>query len=290
MTAPSVIAGGLIFPEAPRWYDGRLWLSDIHAHKVLRLRDDSTWEVMGEIDGRPSGIGFLPDGTPIVTSLIDRCVFRLDDGVATVYADLTGIAGDFINDMVVDGEGRAYVGSRHPESTLEAPADTVILVDPDTREGRIVARGLSRPNGSVVTPDGSTLVVAETLMGRLTAFDIEPDGSLSGARTYARVAGEHADGICLDAEGGVWFGSPEQHRFVRVLEGGEVTDKVEVPGRWCVAPALGGPDRRTLYMLTTDTTLENMEWVGLDRTRGPQSKSEGRVEALTVDVPGAGWP
>ena len=286
---PRIVLGGLVFPEAPRWHDGRLWLSDIHAHRVMRLEADNTWTVVAELGDRPSGLGFLPDGTPLVVSLIDRRLLRLDGGRASVYADVSPLAGDFINDMVVDGEGRAYVGNRNPGSSPQNPIDTLILVQPDGRVQQ-VADGLSAPNGMVVTPDGATLIVAETLLGRLTAFEIGPSGTLSGRRTFAQVEGQHADGICLDAEGAVWIGSPGHGLFLRVREGGEVAASVSVGDRWAVAPALGGAGRGTLYLLTAKTTLANFEYLGLDRSRDSASQSEGRVEAVDVSVPGAGWP
>jgi sugar lactone lactonase YvrE len=286
---PRVVGVGLVFPEGPRWHDGRLWLSDIHAHRVMRLEADGTWTVVAELADRPSGLGFLPDGTPLVVSLLDRCLLRLDGKAASVYADLSSLAGDFINDMVVDGEGRAYVGNRNPGSRPDHPIDTLILVQPDGQV-RQVADGLSSPNGMVVTPDGGTLIVAETLVGRLVAFDIGPSGTLSGRRTFAQLADQHADGICLDADGAVWVGSPGHGLFLRVHEGGKVSDSVSVGDWWAVAPALGGADRRTLFMVTAKTTRANFDYLGSDRSRDAVSHSEGRVLAAEVTTAGAGWP
>jgi sugar lactone lactonase YvrE len=283
------VRGGLVFPEAPRWHDQRLWLSDIHAHRVLRLEADNRWSVVAELDDRPSGLGFLPDGTPLVVSVLDHRLLRLDGGAAHPYADLRPLAGDFVNDMVVDGEGRAYVGNRNPGSSPQNPVDTLLLVQPDGRVQQVADR-LSSPNGMVVTPDGGTLIVAETLIGRLLAFEIGPSGRLSGRHTFARVDGRHADGICLDADGAVWIGSPGHGVFLRVHEGGRVSDSVSVGDRWAVAPALGGAGRRTLFMLTTRTTLANLDELHFDRRRDAGSRSEGRVEAVEVSVPGAGWP
>jgi sugar lactone lactonase YvrE len=255
----------------------------------MRLEADNTWTIVAELRDRPSGLGFLPDGTPLVVSLIDRYLLRIDDGEASVYADLRSVTGDFINDMVVDGEGRAYIGNRNPGSSPENPIDTLILVQPDGQV-RQIAAGLSSPNGTVVTPDGGTLIVAETVASRLVAFDIGPSGALSGRRIFAQLDGKHTDGICLDAEGAVWVGSPGHGVFLRVLEGGEVTDSISVGDRWAVAPALGGPGRRTLFMLTAKTNIDNFTYLGFDRTRDADSKSEGRVEIAEVPVAGAGWP
>jgi sugar lactone lactonase YvrE len=266
-----------------------LWLSDIHAHRVMRLEPDNSWTTVAELDDRPSGLGFLPDGTPLVVSVLDHRLLRLDDGAARPYADLSPLAGDFVNDMVVDGEGRAYVGNRNPGSSPQTPADTLLLVQPDGQVQQ-VADGLSAPNGMAVTPDGRTLIVAETLLGRLLAFEIGPAGTLSRRHTFAQVDGRHADGICLDAEGAVWIGSPGHGLFLRVHEGGEVSDSVSVGDRWGVAPALGGTDRRTLFMLTTKTSLANLDELAFDRSRDAGSRSDGRVEAVEVSVPGAGWP
>jgi sugar lactone lactonase YvrE len=172
----------LVFPEAPRWHDGRLWLPDIHAHRVMRLEADNAWTVIAQLDDRPSGLGFLPDGTPLVVSLLDRRLLRLEGGRPSLHADLSDLAGDFINDMVVDGEGRAYVGNRNPGSTPENPVDTLILVQPDGHSEQVADR-LSAPNRMAVTPDGGTLILAETLIGRLSAFAIGPSGTLSARRT-----------------------------------------------------------------------------------------------------------
>jgi sugar lactone lactonase YvrE len=286
---PRIVGGGLVFPEAPRWHDHRLWLSDIHAHRVMRLEADNSWSVVAELGDRPSGLGFLPDGTLLVVSLLDRRLLRLVDGRPEQHADLSPLAGDFINDMVVDGEGRAYVGNRNPGSTPQRPIDTLLLVQPDGRVQQ-VADSLSAPNGMVVTPDGGTLIVAETLNGRLLAFEISASGMLSRRRTFAHVGGQHADGICLDADGAIWVGSPGHGLFLRVHEGGDVSDSVSVGDRWAVAPMLGGADRRTLFMLTSKTTTANLERLGLDRDLDGGSQSSGRVEAVEVSVPGAGWP
>jgi sugar lactone lactonase YvrE len=283
------LAGGFVFPEAARWHDGRWWLSDIHTHQVLTVDATGAVTPVATLGDRVSGLGFLPDGTPLVVSMLDRRLLALTADGPRVHADLANHCDWFCNDMVVDGAGRAYVGARNHGGGATAPKDAVLLVQPDGHVA-VGAPGMQSPNGSVVTPDGTTLIVAETSQARLTAFTIAPDGTLGHRRVFASVPGLHPDGTCLDRDGAVWFGSPITQEFVRVHAGGRISDRIPAPGVWAVSGALGGPDRRTFFAITMDNSVENIERVGDDRTADVTSTSTGAVSTCPVDVPGAGWP
>jgi sugar lactone lactonase YvrE len=272
---------GLAFPEGPRWRDGRLWFSDMHAHEVVAMAPDGARETVFKADGAVSGLGWLPDGRMLVVSMEDRRLLRIEpDGRAVTHADLSEIATGHCNDMVVDAAGRAYVGNfGFPLGSGERRTAKMARVDPD---GSVVAAAdeLMFPNGAMITPDGKTLIVGETFAGRMTAFDIAADGALSNRRVWAQLP-ERAvpDGACLDAEGAVWIASPSTNDVIRLAEGGEVLERITAD-RGCFACMLGGADRRTLYVLTAR---------GSDPTASAAVRT-GRIEAVEVDVAGAGLP
>ena len=272
-----VLLDGLDFPEGPRWRDGKLWFSDMHAHWVMTVDLAGQAERIVEVPQRPSGLGWLPDGRLLIVSMQDRRLLVMDGGLSEL-ADLNPHTTGDINDMVVDGQGRAYIGNFGGELSDPQPT-TLVLVEPDG-EARVVAEGLVFPNGTVITPDGRTLIVAETFANRLSAFDIAEDGSLSNRRVWAELGDGVPDGICLDAEGAVWVASPFTNNFRRVREGGEVVDTVSVAPKLAIACMLGGEDRRTLFLLTAETTIEELA----------QGISKGWIETAQVEVPGAGWP
>jgi sugar lactone lactonase YvrE len=277
----TLLAQGFGFVEGPRWHDGRLVFSDMTSRQVLTVDLDGHLEEVCVVDGRPSGIGWLPDGRMLVVSMNDRRVVRLEnDGTLVEHADLSGLASAPCNDMVVDGRGNAYVGNPgydmgHPPSPLP-PAELVLVRADGSAE--VVDREVMFPNGPAVTPDGSTLIVAETMGQRLTAFDIGADGTLGNRRVWAALPRRSPDGIALDAEGAVWFADASGAACVRVREGGEVTDVVET-GRGCFACALGGPDGTTLFLLTAE---------GFDRES--IHKRNAAIETVEVAVPGAEPP
>lgn len=281
MTPPEILLDGLIFLEGPRWYDGKLWFSDMFAGQVRTVDLSGNTDVVAEVAERPSGLGFLPDGRLLIVSMQNGQLLRLDRTGLTTVADLSGLAVGSPNDMVVDTHGRAYIG--HFGYNLfggeEPRPASLLLVTPDGQV-REVADGLEFPNGTVISPDGKTLIVAETFGRRLTAFSIAADGGLSERRVFAQFDEETPDGICLDARGGVWVSSFESGEFVRVEDGGTITDRIPVPGKRAVACALGGPQRQTLFLLTAETTLEDLA----------QGQSIGRIETVRVDTPGAGLP
>ena len=290
MTTARVLAGGLHFGEAPRWHDGVLWFSDFFDYAVKTVDLDGHIAVKLSIADRPSGLGWMPDGSMLIVSMTARALLRLDHGRLALHADLSGIATFHCNDMVVDAKGRAYVGNfgfdldtNEINGTLgEVLAThggaTIARVDPDGSV-HAAADGLMFPNGTVITPDGRTMIVAESFADRLTAYDIDDDGSLSNRRLWADLGGRKPDGICLDADGAVWVANPVINECFRVAEGGDILDVIETDNR-CFACMLGGPDRRTLFMLTSRYSLA-IE-AAVHRT--------GNVLIADIDVPGAGLP
>ena len=277
----TVVLDGLAFPEGPRWHDGRLWFSDQHDKRVVAMKPNGDAETIVEVPQQPSGLGWMPDGDMLVVSMLDRRVLRLRDGGLVDHADLSALAPGSCNDMVVGAEGRAYVGNFGFDMYAGAkPAETcVIAVEPDGRAD-VAADGLGFPNGSVITPDGSTLLVGESMAARISAFDIAPGGTLSNRRTWAKLEGATVDGMCLDAEGMIWAACPFTGRVLRIREGGDVVDEVTGTHPGAFACMLGGDDRTTLYLCTAPTHVP-------EEARAAHG---GRIEALQVEVPGAGRP
>ena len=275
--------GGLGFGESPRWHGGRLWLSDMEDGKVLAVAPDGSVESSFDVAGTPSGIGWLPDGRMLVVSMARRSVLVVGDtgeDEPAVHAELSAFVGGDCNELVVDGSGRAYVGNvgfDHHVLPFAPEPTRLVLVEPDGT-ARPVGGEILVPNGTVVTPGGETLILAETLSNRLTAFAIEPDGSLAGQRIFAELPGRLPDGICLDAEGGVWIADSASTSCVRVVEGGAIADEVDA-GRPCFACMLGGESGSTLFVVTAD---------GYDAES--KSRHTGAVERVEVRVPRAGWP
>jgi len=282
---PGVLAAQLMFPEAPRWHEGKLWFTDQHAQQVLTVNLAGDVAVVAATDDLPGGLGWLTDGSLAVVAMTRRQILRLTADGLELYADLSDLASFHCNDMLIDAHGRAYVGNfgydLHGGAAI-APAE-LILVAVDGH-ARVVAEDLVFPNGMVIAPnggppDGSTLIVAETFASRLTAFDIDADGSLGNRRTWAELGAAVPDGICLDADGAVWVASPATAEVMRVHEGGAVSARVQTIGA-PYACMLGGPERRTLFMMTSETD---------DPIEAKRLKS-GRVEVTGATVPGAGLP
>lgn len=287
----STVATGIYFGEGPRWHEGKLWFSDFYAHAVKTLDPQGHVDTVFAIpDDRPSGLGWLPDGRLLFVSMLARKVMRREpNGRIVVHADLSGVAEYHCNDMVVDATGRAYVGNfgfdldeavqtETVAQLLHERTATLCRVDPDGSV-HAAATGLKFPNGSVITPDGRTLIVGETLGQTLTAFTIAPDGSLHDRRIWADLGGRAPDGICLDADGNVWVANPIAPECFLVAEDGGVIDVVDT-GDPCFACMLGGDDGRTLYCLTAPTGL------AIKACQAPL----GAIHAVRVDVPHAGLP
>jgi len=276
----STLLDGLLFPEGPRWHEDKLWFSDMQLHQVMTVDLDGNSEIIVEVAASPSGLGWLPDGRLLVVSMLDRRLLRLDPEGLTKVADLFDLASYHCNDMVVDAQGRAYIGNFGFDlaaNTGLKPAE-IIMVMPDGG-AQIVAEDVFFPNGTVITPDGKTLIVAETYANCLTAFDIEPDGTLSNRRVWASLEGKFPDGICLDVEGAIWVTAPHPGEVIRVQEGGHITHRVEVSTQ-PYACMLGGSDRRTLFVCTAGSS--NPEEI--------HAAPNGKIEIVEVDVPGAGLP
>lgn len=281
MTTPKVVAEGLSFPEGPRWRAGALYVSDFYRHTVFRLPPGGELQPVVEVPNQPSGLGWLPDGRMLIVSMTDRRLLRMEtDGGLVEHADLSELAGYHCNDMVVDAGGGAYVGNFgfDTRGDAEMKLADLIRVEADGRAS-VAAEGFAFPNGSVITPDGETLIVGETRGNRLTAFDIDAVGALSNRRVWADLGGNFPDGICLDAEGAIWVADPRNHEAIRVREGGEVVERISTGAYGSYACMLGGDDRKTLFICTCTGS-------------GPHAaaRRDGRIEAIRVAVPGAGLP
>lgn len=285
-----VLCEGLYFAEGPRWHDGNLWFSDFYDHAVRTVDAHGRVETVLEIEGQPSGLGWLPDGRLLIVSMIDRRVLRLDGDRVEEHADLSALAEFHCNDMVVDAIGRAYVGnfgfdldkeSRSPNFVAALKAyrgATLARVDPDGSV-HVAARELRFPNGTVISPDGSTMIIAESLGAQLTAFNIHADGTLHDRRVWASLPGVAPDGICLDAEGAVWVADALSPRCVRFGAGGEILAEVATVQN-CYACMLGGDDGRTLFMLTANDSHS-------DEARAART---GKILTARVAVGHAGLP
>ncbi len=271
---------GLRFGESPRWRDGRFWVSDWGAHEIIAVDLEGRSEVVVREPSIPLCFDFLPDGRLVVVSG-PRILCREFDGSMTTHADLTALSKVGWNEIVVDGRGNAYVNAAGFDLMAGAKfAPGIIAVVTADGSARQVADGVAFPNGMAVTPDNSTLIVAESYGKKLTAFDIAADGGLSNRRVWADLGDGVPDGICLDAENAVWYADVPNKRCVRVREGGEVLQTIHLD-RGCFACMLGGADRRTLLLVAT-------EWRGpAGMTDGPRA---GQVLTVKVSAPGVGWP
>jgi sugar lactone lactonase YvrE len=271
------LTDGIFFGEGPRWHDGRLWFSDFYDHAIKSL-------------DQPSGLGWLPDGRLLVVAMRALKVMRLESDGLHVHADLAGIAKHRANDMIVDARGRAYIGNfgfdldsefneRGAESVLAShPTTALARADPDGSV-HIAASDMHFPNGMVITPDGGTLIVAETLSTCLTAFDIDGGGNLSKRRVWASLGNRVPDGICLDVQGNVWVANALAPECVLIAPGGAELARVQT-GDPCFACMLGGENGRTLYMLTAPTSNATVAALS----------PKGRILAAEVSAGRAGWP
>ncbi len=271
---------GLGLGESPRWHDGRLWCSDWVAQAVIAVDLAGTSEVITRVPSFPFCLDWLPDGRLLVVSGGDgRLLRREADGSLVTHADLSGLSRYPWNEIVVDGRGNSYlnnIGFDFPGGAFSP--GLVALLTPDGTP-RPVAEGVAFPNGMAVTPDNATLILAESYANQLTAFDIAADGSLSNRRVWAAVGDDHPDGLCLDAEGAVWYGDVGNKRCVRVREGGEVLQTIELD-RGCFACTLGGVDRRTLCMMAAVYDPATMF----------SGARTGQILTAEAPAPGAGWP
>ncbi len=292
--AVSTLAEGIYFGEGPRWHDGRLWFSDFYSHRVCSVSLQGNLRTELEMEGRPSGLGWMPDGSLLVVRMELRELWRRwPDGRFERHADLTAHSEFLCNDMVVDAQGRAWVGNfgfdldaeihaRGPESVIaDHPRTTLALIQSDgSVSDAAPGERFSFPNGMVITLDGKTLILGETLGGRLTALDIGADGTLSGRREWAPTWPAIPDGICLDSEGAVWIANPLAPECRRIAEGGKVLEVIETGGLPCYACMLGGPEGRHLFMLVAPSS---------DATEAAKAPL-GKVLVAEVSAARAGWP
>jgi sugar lactone lactonase YvrE len=278
VSEPEVLMEGVVFGESPRWHDGRLWFSDWGANQVIALDTDGSHEVVATVASFPMCIDFLPDGRLLVVdSAQQRLLRREPDGSLVGHADLSGVSQKPWNDIVVDEHGNAYVngiGFDFPGGEF-APG-LIVLVTPEGIVSQ-VAGDLAFPNGMAISPDNATLVVAESYANRLTAYDIDSDGGLSGRRVWADTPDDHPDGICFDAEGAIWYADVGNQRCVRVREGGDMLATVNLD-RGAFACTLSRDHDPRLFVVGQD-------WAGSE-----PSQPSGRVVAVPAPAPGAGRP
>jgi sugar lactone lactonase YvrE len=271
---------GLRLGESPRWHDGRFWCSDWVTQEVIAVDLAGKSEVITRVPSFPFCIDWLPDGRLLIVSGGDgRLLRREPDGSLVTHADLSGLSRYPWNEIVVDGRGNSYlncIGFEFPAGAFAPGIIALVTADGSVQQ---VADDLAFPNGMAVTPDGSTLIAAESYGSKLTAFDITADGSLMNRRVWAELAGGAPDGICLDAEGAVWYADVPNKRCVRVREGGKVLQTIELD-RGCFACMLGGVDRRTLFMMAA--VYDPATMFSGERT--------GQILTAEAPAPGAGWP
>ena len=270
---PEPLVNGFCFGEGPRWFEGLLWFSDMLGEAVHTATMGGSLTTLPLPGHSPSGLGFRPDGSLLIASTEDRQVLRYDGESVVSIADLADVAPANLGDMVIDDAGRAYIGCQ------AFSGGVIIRLDPDDTAS-VVAEDLDFPNGMVITGDRRTLIVAESIGRRLTSFSIDDSGGLSDRRVFAEGLDGPPDGIALDAEGAVWTSMTLAHQFERIVAGGDVTDRIDMGDRIAIACALGGPERRTLFLLSS-TDAYPQRLIG---TRLSQ------LDAVTVDTPGAGLP
>ncbi|MET0068889.1 MAG: gluconokinase, GntK/IdnK-type [Candidatus Thiodiazotropha sp.] len=270
LPATRLLLDGLMFPEAPRWRDGWLWFTDQHAKRIIRVTPQGESETVATLDDLPGGLGWLPDGRLLVVSMTKRQLLVLEAGGLRIYADLSDLASFHCNDMLTDAKGRCYVGNFGYDlhgGAEQRPAE-LILVN-EQGESSVVADDMIFPNGCALSPDGSTLLVAETFASRITAFDVAADGSLEYRRIWADLGDAFPDGICLDREGLLWIAAPNQSLLLRVREGGEIVRRIKPMGA-PYACMLGGTDQNRLFIASSET----------DDPEAAKQQKSGRIEVL----------
>src|SRR5215813_5451554 len=283
MAEVQILMSGLAFVESPRWHEDRLWFSDWVARELIAVDLEGQSEVVIRMPSFPFSIDWLSDGRLLVVSGREGLLLRREPGGALLtHANLTGLSDKGWNEIVVDGRGDAYInGGGFDLMAGEKFAPGMIALVSPNGSARQVADGIAFPNGMVVTPDNKTLIVAESYGKRLTAFDIDGDGGLSNRRVWADLGDGVPDGICLDAEGAVWYADVPNKRCARVREGGEMLQTIALD-RGCFACMLGGADKRTLFMMVA-------EWPGSAETVGDGART-GQVLIAEAPAPGVGWP
>ncbi|MEZ5572521.1 MAG: SMP-30/gluconolactonase/LRE family protein [Halioglobus sp.] len=289
MSDTTTLVAGLYFGEGPRWHEGRLWFSDFYAHAVKSVSEAGQLRTEVELDDQPSGLGWLPDGRMLVVAMKARAVKRLESSGLVLHADISHLTAHLCNDMVVDAQGSAWVGNFgfDLDSALKArglevldnhPVTNLVRVDSDGSV-HLAAADMHFPNGSVITTDGQTLIVVETLSSCLTAFTIRPDKSLGNRRVWAALPGVAPDGICLNDSGQVWVSNAIAPEVLLVAQGGEVVQRIAT-SQPCYACMLGGSDGKTLFAVTAESS---------DGAHAAASPT-GKIETVRVSSARAGWP
>ena len=277
---PRIILDGLCFGEGPRWHNGKLWFSDMHDHVVRTLDLAGNSEVIVEIPGQPSGLGFMPDGSLLVVSMTDRRLLRFTNKRLSEVADLSKLASFHLNDMLVDSFGNAFIGNFGYDLNAGAsPQNAELICVTPTGQCSIVAKDLQFPNGMVLTANGRKLIIAETFGRRLTVYDIDKHQKLSNKQLWADLDPFYPDGICLDANNDIWVAAPTSNAIFRVQQGGKIAQTIELEYQ-SYACMLGGKERRTLFILTSKSS----------NPAECRENRSARIEIVEVETPGAGLP
>ena len=297
-------AENLYFAEGPRWHDNKLWFSDFYHKAVMTIDESGNLEKIVDIPNQPSGLGWLPNGDLIIVSMLDRKLMKFKDGKLSVHADLSELTPYRCNDMVIDVNGNAYVGNFGSlDHGTDIKPTCLIHVNPNG-DPSIAAKNLDFPNGTVITPNGSKMIIGETYAGRLTSFDIDKEGKLSNRKVWSQMIPLYyyyitklvrllkitleegkgmpfpvPDGICLDDHMGIWVASPTTTEVVRYVEGGKITDRITTPNR-AYACMLGGHDGKTLFVCTASASTPEQA----------SSEKTGKIYSIRVNHPRAGYP
>ena len=281
MSKTELLTRDAVFAESPRWHQGELWFSDVHDYALKAVDLQGRVTRRAEVPGRPAGIGFMPDGRLLLATARDRKLNWVSpDGSLTLAADLASHGATLLNDMVVDGRGRAYVGDTGFDFAAgDTPAPGRVFLFTEDGNVRVAAEDVTFPNGCAVSADGSQYFVAETLASRVSRFEIADDGLLINRTVFAQLDSP-PDGLCLDAAGGVWIAQPHAGRFLRLARDGSVDQEVLSAAPFAVACVLGDETRSTLFMSSADTDLQRLS----------KGDSKGRIDTVNVAQPGAGWP
>lgn len=276
---PELLTDELVFPESPRWRDGRLWISDVHDYALKAVDDDGRVTRLADIPGRPSGSGFLPDGRLLLATALDRRLSVWDGRRLVPVADLSRLVGGLLNDMAVGPDGRAWVGDTGFDLATQEPRPGRIITFRLGEQARVAAEDVAFPNGMVLAPGGGELLVNESVAGRTAVFAVAGNGDLERSRILAE-PGAMPDGLCLDVDGAVWVPLLREGRFVRISAGGEVLEEIDAGGRLAVSCTFGGPEREVLYLCSVEGVFAEL----------PLGRSRGFVHRLRVEAPGAGTP
>jgi len=270
-----LLLDGLMFPEAPRWYQNKLWFTDQHAKQIKTVDLNGSSQLIAELSDLPGGLGWLPDGRLVVVSMHNRQLLVMENETLKLYVDLSSLASFHCNDLIIDQHGHAYVGNFGYDLHAGDKISTaeIILVTPDGK-AKIVSNDVIFPNGMIITADENTLIVAETFASRLSSFNIQPDGSLSNRKLWAPLDNRFPDGICLDSKNGIWVACPNTGNVIRVEQGGKITDTVKTIGN-AYACMLGGKDLNKLFILTSET----------DDPEYAKKIKSGRIEWVDVKIP-----